>query len=133
MKISWGYDLKNENFVMWFDNTCHYANEIVIDGEMQPHKEGEAEITTWAIVTDTQFANGKTYKTLTFKAYTKAEKPPLGVIPCYLAAEKRIIDLADAIKRQLKAEKPDYDLIKRWANEIENQCDLIDYDRCFDE
>ena len=60
-------------------------------------------------------------------------KPPLGVAPCRVVAYARISALAEAIERQLNDIKPDVSLIKRWANEIENQCDLIEYDGYFDE
>ena len=56
-------------------------------------------------------------------------RPPLGVKPCWVAAEGRIGDLADGIKRQLGAESPDYDLIRRWSKEIGWQCELIEHDR----
>ena len=59
----------------------------------------------------------------------KDSRPPLGVKPCFLAAEERISDLTDGIKRQLSAEKPDYDLIRRWSKEIGWQCELIEHDR----
>ena len=64
-----------------------------------------------------------------FAVKLKDSKPPLGVKPCFLAAEGRISDLADGIKRQLVAEKPDYGLIRRWSKEIEWQCELIEHDR----
>lgn len=46
----------------------------------------------------------------------KTTKPPLGVKPCFIQAEERIKDLADAISRY--AHKGDYEIIKRWAREI---------------
>lgn len=51
-------------------------------------------------------------------------KPPLGVKPCYIQAEERIKDLADGISRY--AHKGDYEIIKRWANEILMQCDIAE-------
>ena len=70
---------------------------------------------------------------LGFEVRFKDSKPPLGVMPCYIAAEKRITELTDGIKRQLKAEKPNYSLINRWAEEIKNQSDIIKFDRSYDE
>lgn len=49
-------------------------------------------------------------------------KPPLGVKPCFIQAEERIKDLADAISRY--ANRGDYETIKRWAREICLQCDI---------
>jgi len=55
---------------------------------------------------------------------TVLSKPPLGVKPCYIQAEQRIKDLADAISRY--ANRGDYEIIKRWANEILMQCDIAE-------
>lgn len=52
----------------------------------------------------------------------KTTKPPLGVKPCYIQAEERIKDLADAISRY--ANRGDYEIIKKWANEICLQCEI---------
>ena len=47
-----------------------------------------------------------------------AEKPPIGIMPERIYEDKRINELCDAIKRQLKAEFPDYKLMHKWADEI---------------
>jgi hypothetical protein len=46
------------------------------------------------------------------------EKPPIGIMPEHIYEEKRIDELCDAIKRQLKANSPDYKLMHKWADEI---------------
>lgn len=70
---------------------------------------------------EASFENGKWYCTV------GEEKPALGARPCWLVAESRIQELSEAILRQLEAENTKYDLIKQWATEIEEQCNLIDY------
>ena len=57
----------------------------------------------------------------------KTIKPPLGVKPCFIQAEERIKDLADAISRY--ANRGDYEIIKRWANEILMQCDIAEMEK----
>lgn len=128
MKISWVYSLRDNGFYISLDKTTYYAHKLFIDGNEQEHECGEREIITWAMTEEYV-----PHAVIEFKAVSKCEKPALGVMPCYIAAEKRISDLTDAIKRQIKAEKPNYDLIKRWADEIGNQCDLIEHDRSWDE
>lgn len=110
------------------DNTPYFAHRLFIDGDEQGQDCGEKEIITWAMT-----ENRIPRTVIDFKAVSKVEKPPLGVMPCGIAAEKRISDLIDAIKRQIKAEKPNYEVVKRWAREVERQCDLIADDRSFDE
>lgn len=78
---------------------------------------------------DTNYVEGKWYCSLEEDIVV----PPLGVKPCWLAANCRIEELSEAITRQTGAEKPNYGLIKRWASEIEEQCNLIENDRYFDE
>lgn len=55
------------------------------------------------------------------------EKPPLGVKPYFIQAEERIKDLADAISRYVN--RGDYEIIKRWANEILMQCDIAEMEK----
>ena len=53
-------------------------------------------------------------------------KPPLGTAPYYVAAQKRILSLAQAIDRYASVNKMDTGIIKKWAEEIVAQCDLMD-------
>jgi len=53
-------------------------------------------------------------------------KPVLGIAPYYIVAEIRIKNLAQTILRQFEQGKPDLKQIKRWAKEIELQCEVID-------
>ena len=133
MKITWGYDIKEVHFVIFVDNKCYYADEIILDGVSQSRGEGESEVNAWEIEEKMSVDCCNPHKIVIFRAKTSTKKPALGVIPCYIAAEKRIADLADGIKRQLTEEKPNYDLIKRWADEIGNQCDVVEYDRAWNE
>ncbi len=59
----------------------------------------------------------------------KNEIPPLGIKPAWLAAESRIQELAEAIKRQLDWEKADMNLIRKWAYEIVSQADIYEEDK----
>lgn len=52
-------------------------------------------------------------------------KPALGIAPYYIVAEIRIKNLTGAIQRQFE-QKPDIKLIKKWAKEIEMQCEVIE-------
>ena len=56
------------------------------------------------------------------------EKPPLGIKPAWLAAQCRVQELAEAIGRQIDAEEPKTDLIRKWAYEIISQVDIYDED-----
>ena len=51
-------------------------------------------------------------------------KPPIGVMPYYISATRRIEELADAIKRN--AATGNYVYVKQWAREIILQIDLFD-------
>ena len=64
-----------------------------------------------------------------FKDYTK---PPLGAPPTYIHSEIRIRELADAISR-ISHEGCNYTgMIAMWANEIIDQCHLMEkYKDCF--
>ena len=55
------------------------------------------------------------------------EKPPLGVEPDYIAAWKRIGELAAGITRQYESKNGDTGLVKKWAKEIKIQCLIIEY------
>ena len=59
----------------------------------------------------------------------KDEIPPLGIKPAWLAAESRIQELAEAIKRQLDWEKADMNLIRKWAYEIISQAEIYEEDK----
>lgn len=52
-------------------------------------------------------------------------KPPLGACPCDMVAFERIKVLADAISRYAN-EGYSYKSIEKWANEILDQCKLIE-------
>lgn len=53
------------------------------------------------------------------------KQPVLGVAPYYIVAEIRIKNLTGAIQRQFE-QKPDLKLIKKWAQEIVIQCEVIE-------
>lgn len=55
------------------------------------------------------------------------QKPPLGVKPCYIQAEERIKDLAEAISRY--ADRGDYEVVKKWAREICLQCEIAEMEK----
>ena len=54
----------------------------------------------------------------------RAGKPPLGVAPFYIPAEARIKELAQAIESSAKIGTTD--CIMTWAQEIIEQCKLIE-------
>lgn len=57
---------------------------------------------------------------------SKSNKPPIGTVPYYLVAQSRISSLANAIDRYAMKTVGETRLIKKWANEIIAQCDLIE-------
>ena len=126
--IEWAYAVYKDKYIIKVENNVIRSDLLYIDGEEMPRDDGKALVERYDVIPGqvTSF-----YGYCTKDAENK--KPPLGVMPCQIAAENRISDLTDGIKRQIKSEKPNYDLIKRWANEIENQCDVIEYDRSWDE
>jgi len=126
--MKWTYNCLTEEYLIKIEDKVVKSNFLYIDGKKMLHEDGEALVEKYDVIPG---------QVTTFYGYcakdAETKKPPLGVIPCQIAAENRISDLTDGIKRQIKSEKPNYDLIKRWANEIENQCDVIEYDRNWDE
>ena len=56
----------------------------------------------------------------------KLSKPPIGIAPYYIIARSRISSLAQAIDRYAFETNTDTELIKKWADEIIAQCNLID-------
>lgn len=54
------------------------------------------------------------------------KKPPLGCRPVYVAAMKRIEELAGAIQRQAASDAPDVERIKAWNVEIGAQIRLME-------
>ena len=54
------------------------------------------------------------------------QKPVLGVKPYYIAAWKRIGELAEAIERQYEIPNGDTKLVQKWAAEIGWQCSMIE-------
>ena len=55
----------------------------------------------------------------------RSVKPPLGVKPGWIVAWNRIGDLADAIERQYESSNGDVELVRKFAEEIEMQCQII--------
>ena len=60
-------------------------------------------------------------------------KPPRGCTPYWYAAENRIHNLAEAITRCSTNSREHLQSIKKWAEEISEQCDMVDYLRGFEE
>ena len=60
--------------------------------------------------------------------HTTYDIPPLGCKPAQLCCTERIKIVADAISRYADSPKFNSQLVKRWATEIELQCDI--FDRC---
>lgn len=56
------------------------------------------------------------------------DKPPLGCKPAQLVCTDRIKVVADAISRCAESPKFNSQLVRRWATEIELQCDI--FERC---
>ena len=52
-------------------------------------------------------------------------KPPLGARPYWVAAKERINELCEAIIRADPSQN--YSSIRKWAEEIIQQCDLIEW------
>ena len=80
---------------------------------------------------DLKFRLGETIKYSPSEIYEilsnmpKNCKPPIGVKPFWAAAEERIKDLAEAILRYAD-DSHNYDMIKKWSNEIYEQCCMVD-------
>ena len=57
--------------------------------------------------------------------------PPIGCEPAWAAADIRIIDLCEAIIRQVNAPEysPNYHMVKIWAEEIVMQADIVNHYR----
>ena len=53
-------------------------------------------------------------------------KPPIGVMPYYMVAQNRVLSLAQAITRYALISDMDADKIKKWAEEIVAQCELME-------
>ena len=53
-------------------------------------------------------------------------KSALGIMPEWLYEEKRINELARAIERQLKGDRPDAKLIAKWSDEINRRALMLD-------
>lgn len=58
----------------------------------------------------------------------KYKEPPLGCKPAQLVCTDRIKIVADAISRYADSPKFNSQLVRRWATEIELQCDI--FERC---
>ena len=56
------------------------------------------------------------------------DEPPLGCKPAQLVCTDRIKVVADAISRCAESPKFNSQLVRRWATEIEFQCDI--FERC---
>lgn len=56
------------------------------------------------------------------------DEPPLGCKPAQLVCTDRIKVVADAISRYADSPKFNSQLVRRWATEIELQCDI--FERC---
>ena len=102
------------------DGSCHYVVSITcLDG-----------LTSVLIVNDTQIEEIETSDTAD-KKDMEINFPPVGTYPYWLISEHRINDLAKAINRKtehmLEHGGRDYDLIKLWAQEIIEQCNMIEY------
>lgn len=54
------------------------------------------------------------------------DKPPIGCSPSYIPASIRIQDLADAISRHSPHAEQNTGHIKKWAEEIIFQCNIIE-------
>lgn len=82
------------------------------------------------IVNDTQIEEVEVGDTMD-KKKLEISCPPLGTDPYWRIAEYRINELAKAINRKteymLEHGGKDYDLIKLWAEEIIQQCAMIEY------
>lgn len=118
--LKYEYDKEGNRYIVTIDGKKAFAHEIYVNGQKVTKDSGEIEICT--------YENGL------YLSCTSYEKPPLGVKPCVIAAEERISELAGAIKRQVTSTTtPNLDLVRRWANEITNQCDIVEYDNDFAE
>lgn len=58
---------------------------------------------------------------------TLEKKPPLGCAPYWVAAGDRVKDLAGAILRRSRDINNDTESIRKWAEEIMQLCDVVDY------
>ena len=119
-KMKYEYDENGNRYIVSIDGEKAFAHEIYVNGKRVKKGKGEIDICT--------HENGLYLKC------TSYEKPALGIKPCRIAAAERIAELSDAIKRQITSTTtPNYDAIKRWANEIMNQCDVVEFDNGFDD
>lgn len=123
---------KRKEYFCQIDGEIIYAERIEIDGNVIKTDSGEYVIESSYTLHD-GVLKATSQKVVTSDVVAQYIKPPLGVKPCYVSAYGRIGDLADGIKRQLSSDKPDTDLIKRWAVEIACQCDVISYDKIFED
>ena len=57
----------------------------------------------------------------------KFKQCPIGVTPYWIEAGNRIVDLSEAIIRYSENVKKNYRYIRKWAEEIVQQCDLVEY------
>lgn len=118
--LKYEYDKEGNRYIVTIDGEKAFAHEIYVNGQKVAKDSGEIEVCT--------YENGL------YLSCTSYEKPALGVKPCVIAAEERISELAGAIKRQVTSTTiPDLDLVRRWASEITNQCDIVEYDNGFAE
>lgn len=58
---------------------------------------------------------------------TLEKKPPLGCPPYWVAAGDRIKEISDAIGRYSGNINSKYSTIRKWAEEIIQQCDIVEY------
>ena len=125
--IEWTYNCLAEEYLIKIEDKVVKSNFLYIDGNKMLSEDGKALIEKYDVIPG---------QVTSFYGYCtkngEIKKPPLGVMPCWLYAETRIRDLAGAITRQLDAEKVDLHTIKQWANEIMNQCELIERDKNLD-
>lgn len=54
------------------------------------------------------------------------KKPPLGARPAWMVAWQRIGELSEAIVREYETSQSNIKYVRKWAEEIRMQCDIID-------
>lgn len=97
--IKWTYAVHKDKYIIKVEENVIRSDFLYIDGEEMPREDGKALVERYDVIPgQVTFFYGYC------KRNAEIKKPPLGVMPCWLYAETRIRDLADAITRQLDAD-----------------------------
>lgn len=126
--LNYKYNPKNYKFMITVEDldtlkkTDYQADGLKIDELPAGYEQGELRAYDFKVETlEDGFLMARCKKVY--------EKPAIGVKPCFVASEMRIMELVKGIERQLDSGSPNHKLIKRWASEIVGQCDLIEADK----